>query len=312
MLILYTEPWSPLLLRPVLHCQVLYLLYDPAFPATAEVQGLTDAEMSYIAEYKNRTGLFWRSYYGPDGPRPPPQLYMWPADEVGQVHQVVSSHGQWKCKGSAKKCQSVEPLDLELEVISTAPRAFVIKNFLSHFECDTIIAMAEPNLHRSQVGEGGISTAISDTRSSRNTWIGRHRSPETATITLRAADLLQIDEQLLSSHTNAEEMQVVHYEVGQKYDPHHDWGVSGYPESRYITLLFYLSDMKNPRAGGETSFPKAAGGRGIKVHPGKGSAVLFYNLLPDGNSDDLALHEARPVREGEKWLANYWVWDNVE
>ena len=42
---------------------------------------------------------------------------------------------------------------------------------------------------------------------------------------------------------------------------------------------------------------------------GKGSAVLFYNLLEDGNSDDLALHEARPVKEGEKWLANYWIWD---
>jgi hypothetical protein len=60
--------------------------------------------------------------------------------------------------------------------------------------------------------------------------------------------------------------------------------------------------MKHPNAGGETSFPKAADGyknnnnhnyycyyccyyyyyyqgNGIKVHPGKGSAVLFYNLV---------------------------------
>ena len=45
--------------------------------------------------------------------------------------------------------------------------------------------------------------------------------------------------------------------------------------------------------------------------PKKGSAVLFYNLLPDGNGDDLALHAALPCNEGEKWLANFWVWDDV-
>ena len=48
-------------------------------------------------------------------------------------------------------------------------------------------------------------------------------------------------------------------------------------------------------------------GRGFKVKPKKGSAVLFYNLLEDGNGDDLALHAALPVRSGEKWLANFWV-----
>ena len=46
------------------------------------------------------------------------------------------------------------------------------------------------------------------------------------------------------------------------------------------------------------------------MHPGKGSAVLFYNLLPDGNGDALALHAAVPVRHGEKWLCNFWVWDS--
>jgi hypothetical protein len=59
--------------------------------------------------------------------------------------------------------------------------------------------------------------------------------------------------------------------------------VSGYKESRFITILFYLTDMLHARSGGETAFPKGAGGGGFKVHPGKGAAVLFYNLLEDGN-----------------------------
>ena len=126
---------------------------------------------------------------------------------------------------------------------------------------------------------------------------------------MRAADVLRIDEKMLFTSTNAEDMQVVNYVNGQKYDSHHDWGVSGYPESRFITLLLYLTDMESPDAGGETAFPKGADGLGFKVHPGKGSAVLFYNLLEDGNGDDLALHAALPVHKGEKWLANFWVWD---
>jgi prolyl 4-hydroxylase len=123
---------------------------------------------------------------------------------------------------------------------------------------------------------------------------------------VRAEHLLRIPR---LDQRNTEDIQVVHYKDGQKYDSHHDWGVSGYPESRYITLLLYLSDMVSPTAGGETSFPKGADGAGFKIHPGKGSAVLFYNLLEDGNGDDLALHAALPIHQGEKWLANFWVWD---
>ena len=142
-----------------------------------------------------------------------------------------------------------------------------------------------------------------------NTWLGRKTSRETESLFLRAADLLNLDEKIMHNNRNAEDMQVVHYENGQKYDPHHDWGVSGYPESRFITLLLYLTDKPAGNSGGETAFPKADNGRGIKVHPGKGSAVLFYNLLEDGNGDDLALHAALPVKDGhEKFLANWWLW----
>ena len=40
----------------------------------------------------------------------------------------------------------------------------------------------------------------------------------------------------------------------------------------------------------------------------QGTAALFYNLLVDGNGDDKSLHAALPVHQGEKWLANLWVW----
>ena len=69
--------------------------------------------------------------------------------------------------------------------------------------------------------------------------------------------------------------------------------------------------MPNRNAGGTTSFPKGIGpdGKPFAVHPGKGAALLFYNILPDGNADTHSIHAANPVNEGEKWLANFWIWD---
>lgn len=43
------------------------------------------------------------------------------------------------------------------------------------------------------------------------------------------------------------------------------------------------------------------------MKPEKGKAVLFYNLLPDGNFDELSMHAALPVTKGTKYLANLWV-----
>ena len=195
-------------------------------------------------------------------------------------------------------------------MVSLAPRVFVIEKFLSVFEADSIIRIANTSVKTSTVGSvdgGGVRT--DPTRTSRNTWISRDTNSLTETLFRRAADAINVDEALLHKNRNVEDIQVVHYVNGQKYDAHHDWGVSGYHESRFLTMLLYLTDQEDPQAGGETAFPKAGTGGGIKVTPVKGDAVLFYNLLEDGNADDLSLHAALPVWRGEKWLANFWVWD---
>jgi prolyl 4-hydroxylase len=288
---------------------VFYVVESEEFPPPDYLRVRTQEELEFNRAYLNRTGLQWRHYYGPNGPRPPPSLFMWPAKQIGEVHSVESSSGKWSCRGPKSECQSSEKVQIDLEVVSLFPRAFVIPNFFSTFEADEIVRLARPHMAGSEVGDEEVGAFASDTRTSRNTWIRRNTSAIIESIFLRVSHLLQIDEKLLDREQNCEDMQVVHYINGQKYDSHHDWGVSGYAESRYITLLLYLTDLASPTAGGETSFPKGAGGNGFKVKPVKGNSVLFYNLLEDGNGDDLAVHAALPVYQGEKWLANFWVWD---
>jgi prolyl 4-hydroxylase len=287
--------------------KVLYPVFDPNRPAAQHLLDHLNKEEAFMKEYLERTGIQWRHYFGPNGPRPPPTLHMWPAEHKGQVHSVVSNDNHWFCIGKSQDCQLQTPRTLTLEVISTKPKAFIIKDFLSEFEALSLLNTGKHLVRESSVGNADAGGARkSETRTSKNAWLGRASNDITETLYRRAEALLNVSH--LDRH-NTEDMQLVHYVHGQRYDAHHDWGVSGRPESRFITLLLYLTDMASPDSGGETAFPKANDGQGLKIHPGKGSAVLFYNLLEDGNGDDLSLHAALPIHKGEKWLANFWVWD---
>jgi hypothetical protein len=73
----------------------LYLIEDPNNPAPSALREAAYKEYNFMAEYRNRTGIQWRHYYGPSGPRPPPSHFMWPADHIGQVHSVLSQEGHW-------------------------------------------------------------------------------------------------------------------------------------------------------------------------------------------------------------------------
>jgi prolyl 4-hydroxylase len=86
--------------------------------------------------------------------------------------------------------------------------------------------------------------------------------------------------------------------------------INGQP-SRFATMLLYLND---DMVGGETSFPRwlnSETSQPLLVQPQRGKAVLFYNMLPDGNYDERSQHAALPVKKGEKYLTNLWVWDPI-
>ena len=79
----------------------------------------------------------------------------------------------------------------------------------------------------------------------------------------------------------AEELQLVHYSVGQQYTAHHDFGhpsiLRREQPSRFATLLLYLNE--EGVEGGQTAFPRylnseSRGEMHIKPEKGKVSGVI--------------------------------------
>lgn len=272
---------------------------------------------AFAKDYLATTGRAWLSYF----PRPPPLHPMWAADFIGQIHGVTSQARHFL----AKATQAQQELHMEMTVSSVAPRVMEIDNFLSDYECRYLIHMAQRKGLTPSTVEGA-SSVDTRTRSSQTSWLSRQSDKLVETIYRRAADVLQIDESLLrhasphhdniaSHHAISEDMQLVHYQKGQEYTPHHDFvypSISNrHQPSRFATLLIYLHA---PTEGGETTFPRSLQSTfhdGLTVLPKVGKAVLFYNMLPDGNVDDLSQHGSMPVDNGEKWIANLWVWDPI-
>ena len=195
--------------------------------------------------------------------------------------------------------------DYEIKTLSTHPRVYVIPNFLSEKECDHLIELSTPMLERSTVlnEQGGIDS-IDERRSSYGAFFPTDLQDRTVRkIERRIADLTHYPVE------NGESIQILRYKKGGEYQPHFDYfprstlgGASALSRGgqRVATVIMYL---KAPSAGGETIFPRA----NLSIVPKKGTALLFYNCLENGQEDPLSLHGGAPVKGGEKWIATKWL-----
>ncbi|KAG2629703.1 probable prolyl 4-hydroxylase 3 [Panicum virgatum] len=199
------------------------------------------------------------------------------------------------------------------EGLSSEPRASLYHNFLSKEECDHLISLAKPRLKKSRVVDAETGgTKESSVRTSSGMFLKRGQDQVVRRIERRIADYTSIPLE------NGEGLQVLHYQVGQKFDPHFDYTENGYVTKnggpRQATLIMYLSDVED---GGETVFPSAMaksgsshggrGKRGLSVKPKMGDALLFWSMRPDGSSDPKSRHGASPVIRGDKWSATKWM-----
>ncbi|KAJ0042993.1 hypothetical protein Pint_19351 [Pistacia integerrima] len=205
-------------------------------------------------------------------------------------------------------------------------RAFIYKGFLTPEECDHLIDLAKDKLEKSMVADNESGKSIeSEVRTSSGMFLDKSQDEIVADIEDRIAAWTFLPAE------NGESMQILHYENGQKYEPHYDYFHDKVNQElgghRIATVLMYLSSVEK---GGETVFPDAEGKlyqpkddswsdcakRGYAVKPSKGDALLFFSLHPDATTDPSSLHGSCPVIEGEKWSATKWIhvrsFDKVE
>ncbi|KAL6295520.1 hypothetical protein ACE6H2_003662 [Prunus campanulata] len=204
------------------------------------------------------------------------------------------------------------------EVISWEPRAFIYHNFLSKEECDYLINLAKPDMVKSTVVDSKTGKSKdSRVRTSSGMFLKRGRDKIVSDIEKRIADFTFIPVE------HGEGLQILHYEVGQKYDAHFDYFLDEFNTKnggqRIATLLMYLSDVEE---GGETVFPAAKGSfnsvrwwnelsecgkQGLSVKPKMGDALLFWSMRPDASLDPSSLHGGCPVIRGNKWSSTKWM-----
>ncbi|WVZ62283.1 hypothetical protein U9M48_012047 [Paspalum notatum var. saurae] len=204
-----------------------------------------------------------------------------------------------------------------VKAVSWQPRIFVYSGFLSDAECDHLVKLAKKKIQRSMVADNDSGKSVmSEVRTSSGMFLNKRQDLVVRRIEERIAAWTFLPEE------NAENIQILRYEHGQKYEPHFDYFHDKVNQARgghrYATVLMYISTVHK---GGETVFPNAKGWesqhkddtfsecaqKGLAVKPVKGDAVLFFSLHADGVPDPRSLHGSCPVIQGEKWSAPKWI-----
>lgn len=185
-----------------------------------------------------------------------------------------------------------------------SPRIGVVERLVPDALCRWLVQRARPKLAEARVrnpAEGG------------GVRIG-HRSNTGAGFSLIESDLIlqmvnaRVAEVAGEPLAHQEPTNVLHYSPGEEYRPHFDFitpsarheaelRVSG---QRRTTVLVYLNEDYD---GGGTDFPELD----WRFKGRTGDALVFVNLMPDGQPDRRTLHAGVATTRGEKWLYSKWI-----
>jgi hypothetical protein len=194
-----------------------------------------------------------------------------------------------------------------LQLIHTSPNIFLVENFLSELDLDYFDKHITENYSDFQDSftEDNFNDVIySLERTSRFCFLTKGKDSRVRNIESRAADLAGL------SVCNVEPLQIIHYTGGQQFTTHHDSGtlhednktIDLLVPRRLVTLVVYLNDL--PFGNGFTEFPSL----NLSILPKRGQALMFCNILPNGQADNRVIHKALPVHSPlQKYGLNIWI-----
>lgn len=197
----------------------------------------------------------------------------------------------------------IDGQDIRVVMRSEQPSIVHLMDFLSPEECDHLIEKAKPTMYPSQVYTGVDEVVkVTRTRRSLSSQFKKDEDEVIARVDRRLSAITGI------ASEQGELLHIGMYNPGGYVRAHTDYfTLETLPENspmaqggwRIATFLIYLNDVEE---GGETYFHMP----GIKIQPRKGSAVYWEYCNSLGQMDDDTLHEALPVKAGEKWIITKW------
>jgi hypothetical protein len=187
--------------------------------------------------------------------------------------------------------------------ISRAPTIFEFKNFLFEEECDFLVGLSAPLLKQTTVYDPATGAVRPDpvrTSSEARYWLSAQN------LTVHCLNKRMCRAAGVAAGCG-EALSVLTYRRGEEYRPHFDFfakNVEMIPDfqlsgQRTRTLLTYLND---DYVGGQTHFLSSE----LKYRGRTGDAILFHNVLEDGEGDRSTKHAGLPVEQGVKWLGSKW------
>ena len=190
-------------------------------------------------------------------------------------------------------------------IVFERPRIIVLERFASADECNWLMGRADGGkLQRAKVYRGSPTAQIAETRTNRE-----------MSFTIFNADVVvslmrdRIAAACRAPVSHFEIAKLLHYSPGEQFALHADFIEAKTPElahelaargQRAATFLIYLNDGYE---GGATQFPRLS----WQYRGGRGDALLFSNVDPNGAPDYDTLHAGMPPTTGEKWVLSQWV-----
>ena len=197
----------------------------------------------------------------------------------------------------------MEPLQSPTRVWNLNPLVVTIDGFADDDECAAAIRAAQGRLDRALVVGDGYVHEESALRTNTRAIVDHRRDGWLNGLCLKVSVALRLPA------ANAEPLNVLNYQPGEKFEPHSD-GFDLYASGaeaeigrggqRLFTSIIYLNDVAD---GGDTVFPSLD----LRIAPRKGRLLLFSNCWA-GEREPCALsvHAGMPVATGEKWAATFW------
>lgn len=181
------------------------------------------------------------------------------------------------------------------KIISHDPYIVLYPGLFSAAECKYLAVLAAPWLEKAMVTVEGDETQFEAVRDA-----------DSSAVPHLTEDLVvQRINRCIAAATGTkpewgEPLNLLRYQPGQQFRPHHDGCGSGEGATRIMTALIWLNEQFD---GGETEFPRL----NIRVRGGVGDMLVFKNVHDDGSQDDRLIHAGLPVTQGVKWMASRWI-----